>query len=239
MKLNQNIMAFTMLILFFGTIGIAQISGIWTTQNTRTPARIASGRFEGVYNPADIRGSHLFGDISALFEIPLEDLGRAFAIDDEGRYATFSAGDLEGLYKAVLPQDIEVGTGTVRVFTAWYKGLPIETEEGLVFPDTAVAVLLEKGDLTEAQRDYLMNPEYIVSAIVVGEVAASSPRGDGRFIGGRTTFREVVGHGIKLEDIEAALDVSVPNVSMIIRDFCAQNGLNFSEVRDAIEALRE
>ena len=61
--------------------------------------------------------------------------------------------------------------------------------------------------------------------------------GSESFIRGRTTFKEVIDEGVKKEDIEAAIQKSIPSVSKVIRDFCDENNLRFPEIRAAIEEL--
>ncbi len=47
-------------VLFMGGVSLSQSMGYWRTTADRTPARITEGEFEGVYDPADIRGNFCF-----------------------------------------------------------------------------------------------------------------------------------------------------------------------------------
>ena len=68
------------LVFIFGGIWISSLTGSWQTTSTKIPATYTSGEFAGQYNPADIRGSYTFGEISDNFKIPLNDLGDCFWI---------------------------------------------------------------------------------------------------------------------------------------------------------------
>ncbi len=57
-----------------GTIGL----NMWRTMSEKVPAKFTSGEQEGEYNPADIRGSYTFSQVSEFFQIPLEEMGKSF-----------------------------------------------------------------------------------------------------------------------------------------------------------------
>ena len=169
MRIKQSALAVILVVLVFGTIGITKATGLWVTQGggggNRIPATYTDGEFAGRYDPADIRGSYTFGQISELFDIPLSDLGRAFAIQDERLLVDFRCRDLEPLYADAASRGQEIGTGSVRVFVAWYKGLPID-DAGVHLPHTAAEVLIAQGNLTEEQKASLS--DRLVPAVPVG-----------------------------------------------------------------------
>jgi hypothetical protein len=70
MKLTAKPLAALIFVILFGWIGLTTALGWWQTKTTKEPVKFAEG-IAGQYDPADIRGSYLFGDISRLFEIPL------------------------------------------------------------------------------------------------------------------------------------------------------------------------
>ena len=106
MKIKNWVLGIIVLVFIFGGIGIATASGRWQTENTKTPARYATGDFAGESIPADIRGSYTFGDISDAWEIPVDTLAAAFGIDAEYA-AAFRCGELESIY-AGLPEEVEI-----------------------------------------------------------------------------------------------------------------------------------
>ena len=128
--------------------------GWWQTESDKTPQRLetptAAGE-EAAYDPADIRGSYTLEEISTLFEIPLERLAAAFAVE-QGTAAGFKVKELEKIY---TDPGSEVGTSSMRLFVAWYKGLPYELKEDSFLPAPAVEILREKANLTPEQEEYL------------------------------------------------------------------------------------
>jgi hypothetical protein len=60
--------------------------------------------------------------------------------------------DLESIYGE---SQYEIGTASVKMFTAYYLGLPYEPAEETYLPDSAATILTEKGKMTQEQRDYL------------------------------------------------------------------------------------
>ena len=58
-----------MIIIFvfiFGGIAITSVTGYWQTSSSKIPAKYQGGEFAGQYDPADIRGSYSFGEISEI-----------------------------------------------------------------------------------------------------------------------------------------------------------------------------
>ena len=82
MRLTSKSLGMIVLGFIFGGIAFSSWMGWWQTESSKEPVRFESGDAAGVYNPADIRGSYSFGDVSTLFDIPLEDLGAAFMLED-------------------------------------------------------------------------------------------------------------------------------------------------------------
>lgn len=154
MKLKpQTAIIASILFVVAGILGSMAL-GWWQTESDKTPQRLetatATGE-SGAYDPADIRGSYTLAEISDLFEVPLEELATAFAIE-QGSVAGFKVKELETIYTD--PQS-EVGTASMRLFIAWYKGLPFEMKEDSFLPAPAVEILREKTELTPEQVEYL------------------------------------------------------------------------------------
>ena len=66
---------------------------------------IKTGEFAGQYNPADIRGSYTFDDISNAFEIPIEDLGKAFWRRGPLNMLLFNAKNLKACMRCLLQKE--------------------------------------------------------------------------------------------------------------------------------------
>jgi len=153
MKIKPQTAILIVLAIFISGIAITSAAGIWTTKTTKVPAKLTDAQYSGIYDPADIRGSYTFADISRLYNIPAEDLSAAFGVE-ESRLSDFKCKDLESI-SADSPY--EIGTASVRMFTAYYLGVPYEATETVYLPDTAVKILMEQGSMTQAQREDLEN----------------------------------------------------------------------------------
>ena len=154
-KVKTSNVAIVILTVLFGGIALTSALGWWKTTSSKQPVRYSQGEYTGEYNPADIRGSYSFGEISELFQIPLEDLGKAFGVKDESSIATFKCKDLETLYSVSAAEGKEVGTDSVRIFVALYKSLPIPLTETTYLLKPAVGILQNQASLTDAQKTWL------------------------------------------------------------------------------------
>ncbi len=243
MKINQIILGTALVVILAGTIFTTKALGIWETTTSKIPVTYQSGEFKGQYDPSDIRGSYSFGDISDLFNVPLEDLGKAFAVESD--FSSFLCKDLEAIYVIAKEADKEVGTDSVSIFVALYKGLPITLTDTTYFPETASDILLGAGKMNEEQKVYLashlVNPEKpsiesatSTSGTVVSTAASAESES---FVKGKTTFKEVLAIGVKKEAIESVLGKPIGDTSSVIKTFCEDNGLEFSVVKVDIQKL--
>jgi hypothetical protein len=236
MKINQIILSIALVVIVAGTIITTKVLGIWVTTTTKIPVTYQSGEFKGQYDPSDIRGSYSFGDISDLFNVPLEDLGKAFAV--ESNFSSFLCKDLEAIYVLASADDKEVGTDSVSIFVALYKGLPITLSDTSYLPDTASEILLSKGKMTEDQKTFLashlVKPE---KPSIESTVSTATSTESENFVKGKTTFKEVLAIGVKKEAIESVLGKPIGDTSSVIKTFCEDNGLEFSVVKVDIQKL--
>ena len=154
MKLKpQTTVFFSIVLVLAGILGSWAL-GWWQTESDKVPQRleITSETGEvGAYDPADIKGSYPLGEVSSLFEIPLQDLAVAFTVE-EGKASAFKVKELETIF---TDPDVEVGTSSLRLFVAWYKGLPYDLKEDSFLPAPAAALLRKKATLNEDQLAYL------------------------------------------------------------------------------------
>ena len=154
----QTAIVLSILFVLAGILGSWAL-GWWQTQTDRTPQRLESQRLEdmtspsqaGGYDPDDIRGSYTFEDINRFYEVPLADLAAAFTVDTD-RAAGFKVKDFETIFP---DPDGEIGTSSMKLFVAWYKGLPYELKEESFLPAPAAAILREKAEITLEQEEYL------------------------------------------------------------------------------------
>lgn len=155
MKAKSYAVALLVLVVIFGSVAITSYLGQWKTTADKVPAKYTEGEASGEYNPADIRGSYTFSQIQDSFGIPVEELGVAFGVKDPSKYATFQVKELETIYAPLAAQGKEIGTDSVRVFVALYKGVPITLIDTTYLPKPAVDILKAKASLTKEQLDFI------------------------------------------------------------------------------------
>lgn len=250
MKISSKIMAVIILVVLFGGIAFTTFMGWWATETSKTPIKYAEGEAAGQYNPADIRGSYTFGDVSKLFEIPIEDLQTAFRLGADP--ASVALKELESLYAGL---EAEIGTASVRLFAARYKNLPYETTEDTYLFVEAVDILKARGTLTAEQIAYLESHSLDLNAappadatplpttasaaqptLAVTAAATAMPTPD-RSITGKTTFQDLLDWGVTQADIETVLGKAMPQSSAIIKDYVTGQGMQFSTIKTALQAL--
>lgn len=151
MKIKPQMAVIITMAVFIIGIGITSVLGLWKTETTKVPVKFKEQQLSDQYNPADIRGSYTFADISRLFQIPQDDLFTAFGVD-AAKTPDFKCKDLESIYAGAA---YEIGTSSVRMFTAYYLGLPYDPTEETYLPETAAKILQEKGNMSDSQGEYL------------------------------------------------------------------------------------
>ncbi len=264
MKIKSRTLAIIIIIVVCGGIFTGSALGYWKTTNTKTPEKFNTGEFAGQANPADIRGSYSFADISNTFGVPIEDLGIAFGLTDPQKYADFKCKDLESIYSSLAAAGTDVGTGSVRYFVALYKGLPITLTEESYLPESAVEILKTKATLTPDQIKYLdthtVTMETLMKAVpsaTAAETTATTPAATAtapisetheavaspaknpalQEIKGKTTFKELLEWGLKKEDIEQVIGDTLPNTSITVRDYATQKGVEFNTYKIPLQEL--
>lgn len=241
MTISSKALAIIVLVMMFGGIFFSSAMGWWITESTKEPVTFTEGEFAGQANPADIRGSYTFGDIANSFEVSPETLAEAFDIK-EADPAVFAVKDLEAIY---LDSGFEIGTASVRLFVAYYAGLPFDTTDQEIFvPQTAADLLLAKGNLTTQQNSYLQSHTVAVSggsapdmpAEEILPVESSSTTSEENLVKGKTTFGELLTWGVSQENIEQLIGASMPDPAMKVKDYAAANGLDFETLKVALQA---
>jgi len=245
MKFTSFPLAISIFVLLFGGIGFSSAMNWWQTESTKIPAKYSEGEAAGEYNPADIRGSYTFGAINTSFGIPLEDLRIAFRLPAGGDTAAFPVKSLEELY-AELP--VEMGTGSIRLFTAFYKGLPYDlaaNADTYLFVEAA-EILITNGSMTPEQAVFLtthtLTADLQLPAVVPVPASTALPQESGvpvstehvttgGLVGGKTTFQNILDWGVTAEEITAILGEPMPDAAMLVKDFATSKGLEFSSLK--------
>lgn len=238
MKIKSFAMGIIILLVIFGGIGATIATDLWTTTTDKKPAKFTSGEFEGKYNPADIRGSYTFLDVSKAFEIDLAVLYKAFGIPQDTDGTKIKTKDLETLYSET---GFEIGNESVQIFVALYKNLPITMDETLLPSEAVKLILHENSSLNEEQTNYLETHGVDVQNIKdidVIEDAKDESNGDEEIvINGSTTFQKVLDAGVTKKQIEELIDAPMPPTNQTVKDYCNENGLSFSEIKEKLNAL--
>ncbi len=242
MTLTSKPLTVLVFVLLFGGISFSSMMGWWVTESTKEPATFTEGEFAGLANPADIRGSYTFGDIANSFDVTPDTLAQAFGVSTTDP-AAFAVKDLEVIY---LESGYEIGTNSVRMFVAFYTGLPFDlTVEETVMPQTATDILLATGSLTPEQVAYLETHSVDVSepVPVVEPVTESTPAAEETHvesvedytIKGKTTFGDLIMWGVPKETVEALIGAEMPDPAMKIKDYASANGLDFETIKTTLQ----
>lgn len=244
MTLTSKPLAVMLFVILFGGIALSSAMGWWATESTKEPATFTEGEFEGLANPADIRGSYTFGDIANSFDVTSEILAQAFGITTDDP-AAFAVKELEAIY---LDSGFEIGTNSVRLFVAFYTGLPFDISvEETYLPRPATDILLAKGNLTPEQIAYLEKftvdigdaPAPVVEQPVTDVTPAATEvhtETEEYVIKGKTIFGELITWGVSQETIESIIGAPMPDPAMKIKDYASANGLDFEILKPALQA---
>lgn len=247
MRLTSKPLALIILAAIFGGVLLTSAFGWWHTETNKIPATFSEGEAAGEYNPADIRGSYTFGDIEKSFGIPGSQLAVAFGLPVDANVSAFQVKELENLYTGF---DVEIGTSSVRLFTAFYTGLPYDlSAEESYLPKPAADILIAHGNLSPERLAYLDTHTLdLTTQPTVIEIAPTptlplqttpsadhTPEVEDGTIRGKTTFQELLDWGVPRERIEAVLGGAMPASDMLIKDYAAAQGLEFATLREALQ----
>ena len=241
MKNKAAFVAIVMVLSLVAGVGIAKITGYWKTEGRKVPMKISQGEFEGESDPGDIRGSYSFADIEAAFGIPSEMTAAAFGMpgDDPGQMKAKNVeetwGEMEG--------GVEVGTDSIKLFTALWIGLPHDAEETSVLPTAAVEILEAYQRIDAAQAAELRLTAVALPNAVGGEaVPAESDQSDDheipdRMVRGFTTFGDLKGWGVTEEMWQEKFDKSMGSRSTSIKDWAEDTGIPMSEIKSLAQDM--
>jgi hypothetical protein len=118
-----------------------------------------------------------------------------------------------------------------------------DDEENTYLLRPAVDILKSHANLTAEQIAYL--DAYTIEIefdTPENELPSSDPedighRQDAKFVAGKTTFADLLDWGVPVEQIEAILGGEIPNRLVLVRDYCAENGLSFGVIKAELQAV--
>jgi hypothetical protein len=242
MTITARSLTIIIFVTIFGGIAFASAVGWWATESSKIPAAFAEGEFAGQANPADIRGSYTFGDISNSFDVAPAVLAQAFGVQTDDP-AAFAVKELEGLYAVT---EYEIGTTSIRLFVAYYTRLPFDTTgQEIYLPKSSAEILVAKNNLTPEQLAYLEKHTVELrtgSPVTAGTPVASSPSTQSSAssteytVKGKTTFGDLVQWGVPQQTIETLIGASLPDPAITLKDYASANGLTFETLKTALQA---
>lgn len=248
MKIKSTSLGLIVVIILFGGIFGSSAFNMWKTESVKVPKQFSEGEFTGQYDPADIRGSYSFDDVSSAFNIPIEDLKNAFGLSAEIDTSIFKNKDLAELYGDLG----EIENASVKLFVALYTRLPYEMDEETYLPTPAVEILKTKGSLTQDEIKYFDSHMIDIDRLSQNEIAESSDKNndntasntqgtnedhsiEDKLVRGETTFKEVLDWGVSKEIVEKIIGGEIPDTNIVIRDYCRDKGLQFSIVKENLQ----
>lgn len=241
MKLTAKSLAIILFTVLFGSIAFTNAMGWWQTESQKVPVKFTEGEAAGEYNPADIRGSYTFQDIENAFQIPVTDLAAAFNVPQGSDPKTFAVKELESIYAAQAEAGFEIGTASVRYFTALYKGLPYDLTQETYLPETAVNLLKSKVVIDAENLAYLethtvsMNASELATSATPSSISPVEETSD-RTVKGKTTFQDLLNWGLSKEVIETILGAEMPAGAVKVKDYCTTANLDFESIKTALQA---
>ena len=235
MKINALTSAFVLPVLFVAGIGITSYTGYWRTESSKIPAIYAEGLAAGEYNPADIRGSYTLQDVENTFSVSVSVLTQAFGLSGEENPGSIQIKTFEDIYGAL--EEGEIGTDSMRWFVALYLDRPYTPEETTLLPRPAYGVLKNEGILTSDELESMEG--FFISLDFTGrEPAGTVDEAETLEVKGRTLFSELLDAGLTEDQIVEALGgIPMGSRSMSVRDYCGEQGIEFSGVKENFQNL--
>lgn len=237
MKIKSAPLALITLGVFVAGILLSMAFNIWKTESTKTPVKFSEGEFEGMFNPADIRGSYSFEDIAGSFDVSVETLAKAFAVDKEDNPGAFQAKELEEIFQ-IQDDGGEVGTDALRLFVARYTGLPYEPEDTTRLPAPAISVLKDKLSVADLEALKAISVEVQLLRIegnVPGSESDEHDETEAAVIKGKTTFGDLLDWGLDKADIEEILGMKMGAAGISVRDFAMEKEIEFGDIKTALQ----
>jgi polyferredoxin len=232
LPIKTKTLALVTVVILIGGIGVSMLLGMWNTESSKQPALIKSGDFAGLPSPSDIRGSYTWEDVSNAFEVPSSLLVEAFGASASSDRVSL----LETVYLGKVPEGMEIGTDSVRLFVSFYTGLPHTPEEGTILPVSAIMVLRREGKDTSPLFEDVAGKAISLNEVVSDPVQPGTSIPATITLTGKTTFRELVSAGYALEEIEAIVG-KPDSLDMTVKDFVAAQGIEFSELKEKLAGL--
>jgi hypothetical protein len=243
MTIRARTAAIISIVAILGGILVLDVTGLWITEGTKVPTKIASGEFAGLADPASIKGSFSLEDIEKNFSVPAETLASAYALDTVSVEASsYQAKSIEERFEGLEGLTGDIGTDSVRFFVALYLGIPYEPEENTMLPSTATDILLAEGNISVEEFEALSGRVFAMGSIAPAMVVTSNNENPAAsstttFIKGNTTFGNLLEWGLTETEIEEVLGMPMATKTTVLKDFLAEKGIEFSTYKSELQAL--
>jgi hypothetical protein len=247
MKIGSISIVIIVLVVLGGGILAANLLNLWgskpalvnptsptgtSAMDNSTPVASAASSSNTLYKPADISGTNTFAEISQMFNVPLDDLGAAFAITSEPNWQSLKARELKAIYTN-LPPNIKLETESVRTFIALYTGTAYTYSDSSYLPKPGADILKRKATLTQQQMAFVDSHTYSPGTAT----STSSSTASKHTVTGETSFGTLVGWGVKPGEIEGVIGDKMPGATVLIRDYAGQKGKDFLSIVSALQEL--
>ncbi len=241
MKIKSIHILSAIIIIIGGGILLASQLDLYNTNKSRSPLKTA----EGVYDIADIRGSHTLEEIEKYYQVPASSIIESFGLNPESNPSVFQLKDLKEIYKPVELEGKEyiVETDTVRVFVSLYLKKSYISDETFYLPERTVNYLIENNKLIGGKKDYWLTHTFKLEYPENNNLSASeTPEKIEEMVAeeieefkvtGQTIIQELLDAGVTEENFEEITGFKVPeDKSILLKDFAADKGIEFKEIKD-------
>ena len=210
MRINPVVYGALVLVVFLGTIGLFQVTGIWSVSGKVTTDGQAAQPSASDANT--IKGWMTLEQITATYNVPLTDLLLQFELP-----ADTSA--------AAAIKDLESDAFSVTTLRIWLQSRISPTLE-----PTQSSPAAQSGPTTPAGAIFTPTP---APAVVV--TPTLHPVED-KTITGKTTFQNLLDWGVGKESIQEVIGSDMPAPEMVIKDYITSKGLDFASLKTTLQA---
>lgn len=234
MVLKSKILLIIPLFLIIG-IGASVWMGMWDTKEE--PMAKNEAVELDTNEVQTISGSSSLSSIGEFYSISVETIYDAFSISESFDPTLLKAKDLGKLYE---PMTYEIGTEALEAFVALYNNLSYELIDVYLPSEAVQLILAHNALLTEDTKDYLSSHTLLVVALdpsLVILTQTDDGTNTGFAIKGPTTIQEVLDAGVSQAEFEEIVGSSITSSEDTVKNFCVAKGLEFSEIKLALEAI--
>ncbi len=239
MKITAKQAALILPLFFFIGILVTMMTGYWKTESSKQPAKYATGALAGENDPGDIRGSYSLEDLENAFGIPVDTLAKAFGLSEVENPAAAQIKILEEVFGEL--DGMEVGTDSVRLFIALYLDRPHTPEPTTALPQPAYNILKKEGASSEEQLAVYAGRIVSLDGVRISEINSEESHdeeSEEMLVKGKTTFADLLDWGLESGQIEEALGgLRMGTRAMTVRDYCSEQGIEFSEVKTKLQEM--